>query len=267
MSMSINNQLVTLSREYYISAGTNEANKIVASVNTLKKRLKSYFEEEVIDVIEFGSYKRDTILPRYYDDNSDVDLMVVFDHENIDVNPSTYRNYLVEFSEDYYGNSIFYKSLPTLVLELDHIKYDLVPAYQRAGYVFSSSVVTYIPESDRDWMETDPHGFNTSLTQKNQNNYNQIKPLIRLMKAWNAKVGYPIESFTLEKEIVNDGYFSSTLEEYFFSFIRGISTYRDSTNASQKVIALKENANRVVQALYNNNIDQANTWLSHILPL
>lgn len=80
-------------------------------------------------------------------------------------------------------------------------------------------------------------------------------------------MNYPIASFSLENEIVNDIYFSSTLEEYFFSFIRGISTYRSTTNASKKVRALKENADRVKQALANNDFDSALAWLGHILQI
>lgn len=115
-------------------------------------------------------------------------------------------------------------------------------------------------------MSTDPHGFNETLTDKNGRNKNLIKPLIRLIKAWNAKANYPIESYSLEREIVNITYFCNTLEDYFFSFIDNMSRYRNTDTASTKVTSLKDNANRVRQALRANNITQAKTWLYHILP-
>lgn len=117
-------------------------------------------------------------------------------------------------------------------------------------------------------MQTDPHGFNVTLTEKNKNNKNQIKPVIRLLKAWNANAGYPVDSYELEKEIVNGTYyFIDTLEEYFFSTINNISSYRTTATANLKIASLKDNAKRVKAALENNNESQALTWLSHILPM
>ena len=158
-----------------------------------------------------------------------------------------------------------YPSNPTVTLELVNIKYDLVPAYQEDSF-WGGSPTTYIPRSNNDWMSTDPHGFNETLTDKNGRNKNLIKPLIRLIKAWNAKANYPIESYSLEREIVNITYFCNTLEDYFFSFIDNMSRYRNTDTASTKVTSLKDNANRVRQALRANNITQAKTWLYHILP-
>ena len=48
-------------------------------------------------------------------------------------------------------------------------------------------------------MNTDPNAFNTDLTNCNKNNNNLIKPLIRIMKYWNANAGYVFESYQLEK--------------------------------------------------------------------
>ncbi|MDI1355732.1 MAG: nucleotidyltransferase domain-containing protein [bacterium] len=266
MALSINGELTKLANDYYISLDSTEGKSITSSLSSLTAKLKAHFGQDLKEVIEFGSYKRDTILPRRFDEHSDVDLMIVFNHKSINVNPSTYRKYLQDFCDKYYPNSIVYKSKPTVVLELVKIKYDLVAAYQQQSG-WSGSVTTYIPKSDTEWMTTDPHGFNKLLSDKNGNNKHLIKPLSRLMKAWNASAGYPIESFSLEKEIVNTGFFSSTLEEYFFSMINNMTRYRDTVSASTKVTALKDNAAKVKQALNNNNGIQAKTWLSHILPI
>jgi predicted nucleotidyltransferase len=267
MAESINYRLQQLANKYYISSTSPENAKILTSVTTLKTRLKSYFGNDISSVEEFGSYKRDTILPRLHDENSDVDLMIMFNHSVINVNPSTYRKRLHEFADKYYASSEAYKSKPTVVLQLNHIKYDLVPAHQE--YSSWRGTTTYIPESDTGWMTTDPHGFNNELTEKNKNNNNHIRPVIRLLKAWNAKAGYPIESFSLEKEIVGQTYWGQkTLEEYFFSAIDGLTTYRYGTfTPKSKIEALKENASRVKSALQSNNVSSALLWLGHILPL
>jgi len=266
MALSINGELTRLANEYYISNDSTEGKSIVSSLGFLTTKLKTHFGSDLKEILEFGSYKRDTILPRKYDDKSDVDLMLIFNHKAINVNPSTYRKHLHDFCDKYYANSTVYKSKPTVVLELVKIKYDLVPAYQSES-IWSNSLITYIPQADTQWMTTDPHGFNKTLTDKNSNNSSLIKPLIRLMKAWNAKAGYPIESFALEKEIVAMGYFCNTLEDYFFYFINNMTKYRDTTTASSKVVSLKENAEKVRQALRSENSSQARTWLAHILPI
>lgn len=265
MAVSLNYKLSQLASSYYISSSSSEATKIGGSLNNLRSNLKSHFNNDISTVVEFGSYKRDTILPRKFDESSDVDLMIVFNHASINVNPSTYRRYLHSFAAKYYPNSIIYKSTPTVVLELYHIKYDLVATHQADGW---SGISTYIPKSETSWMETDPHGFNRSLSEKNKNNSYNIKPVIRLLKAWNAKVGYPIDSYELEKEIVSMSFFfNNTLEDYFFDIIDSLSSYRGTSTANSKVNALKENARRVKDALEADNLNSAWLWLGHILPL
>jgi predicted nucleotidyltransferase len=267
MAETINYKLQQLARDYYISASSSEAVKINTSVTRLKSLLKSHFGSEITLVEEFGSYKRDTILPRDYDENSDVDLMIIFNHASLSVNPSTYRKYLLAFANKYYKFSEVYKSQPTVVLELGHIKYDLVPAYQEDS--FFNGMQTYIPESDTSWMITDPHGFNKNLAEKNKGNNNHIRPIIRLLKAWNAKSGYPMESYSLEQEIVGQSYWGiTTLEEYFFDSISGLSTFRSGSYTSKsKIESLKENSSKVKSALQNDNLKNALAWLGHILPL
>ena len=155
--------------------------------------------------------------------------------------------------------------IPAVVLELNHIKYDLVPAYI-SEFLFSSTIC--IPDSDTKWMDTDPEGFGKKLSEKNKNNNYLIRPTIRLMKAWNAKAGYPITSYELEQEIVNDFYvFPSTLEDYFFNVIESLSSDRSTTIAERKINGLKENAGKVKEALDDDNEKKALTWLAHILPI
>jgi predicted nucleotidyltransferase len=238
-------------------------------VATLKTRLKLHFEKNILSVVEFGSYKRDTILPRLYDEHSDVDLMIVFNHGSLQVTPGTYRNYLINFAEQRYSRSDVKKSNPTVVLELDHIKYDLVPTYEET-YLWSTNKTIYIPQTDSSWMTTDPHGFNAELTKVNAANGSNIKKVIRLLKAWNAKVDFPVASYTLEQEIARMNFWwCNTLEDYFFKAIENINPYRNGNifNHHPKIVSLKENAKKVKTCLQADNLPGANTWLAHILPL
>jgi hypothetical protein len=270
MAASINYKLDQLSRGYYISYGSTEQKKIDASVATLKSRLKSHFGSDIVNLVEFGSYKRDTLLPRKYDEHSDFDLMIVFDHARLRLTPGTYRTRLMNFAEKMYYRSDVYRTSPTVTLELDHIKYDLVPAFEETGY-WPTSKTTYIPQNDSAWMTTDPHGFNAQLTSINTGSHYNIKKVIRLLKAWNAKVGYPIESFGLEKEIATMQFwlFDTSLEAYFLDVIQKLNIYRNGNfySPDQKVVALKENANKVKAYLQMDNVTTATAWLSHILPM
>jgi hypothetical protein len=271
MAVSINGILGQLANEYYISYGSIEQKKIDASVETLKTRLKAYFGNNVLKITDFGSYKRDTILPRKFDEHSDVDLMIFFNHSILKYTPGTYRNHLIDFADKKYSRSDVKKSSPTVVLELDHIKYDLIPTYEE-NLVWTTYKTIYIPENDTKWMSTDPFGFNAELTRVNTENSSNIKKVIRLLKAWNAKVGYPIESYKLEQQIARIVYWNwgdKTLQFYFFAAIEGLSSFTSSNlfYPNPKIVLLKENAKKVKTYLQADNIAGANTWLAHILPM
>jgi len=270
MAVSINGKLLQLANEYYISYGSAEQKKIDVSVASLITKLKNHFGNDIQSIIEFGSYKRDTILPRKYDNESDVDLMIVFNHSGLQVTPSTYRNYLKKFASDKYWSSNVYKSSPTVVLELDHIKYDLVPAYIES-IPWTNYKTIYIPETDNSWMKTDPNGFSAELTRVNSENGSNIKKVIRLLKAWNSKVGYPFPSYELEQLLARIIYWTwgdSSLQNYFFKAIEGLpSSINNPLYPNQKIISLKENANRVKANLAADNLQGSMAWLAHILPL
>lgn len=264
---SIEKLLKSLANEYYISKDSTEKAKIERSIKNIKTKLRQEFGNSIIDVIEFGSYIRKTNLPRKYDERSDIDLMIVFNHDRLDWNPLTYRKHLLQFTKNYFPNSNSYKSSPTIVLELNYIKYDLVPAHQRDEGWFSRDMVMYIPESYSDWLETDPHGFSDHLNEVNQNYDYNVKRIIRLLKAWNSKVGYPILSYELEQEIADMNFSDDNLEEGFFYAIEELSTDRDSTNAKRKIESLQERAEGVKNALEDGDMKSALRRLSHILPL
>lgn len=263
---SIEKDLKTLANDYYISKDSTEKTKIENSLRNIKTKLKQDFGDDIISIVEFGSYVRKTNLPRAFDEKSDIDLMIVFNHKRLKWNPSTYRKHLLAFTDKYFSNSISYKSAPTVVLELNHIKYDLVPAFQRDEGFFTTSMVMYIPETDTDWMETDPHGFSVDLDQVNKDYDYNVKRIIRLLKAWNAKVGYPAESYELEKEIADMDFSEDNLEDGFFYAIDKLSKRGYSTSATRKIEALKSNAEKILDALHDEDVKLAKRWLSHILP-
>ncbi len=171
-----------------------EKASIIKSIETIKYRLDLYFGD-LREHFQFGSSTRGTLLPRSMDSKSDIDYMVVFN--NGSYTPQTYLNWLKLFCEKYYSRSEIYQSSPTIVLELNHIKFELVPALYtlHGGY--------NIPDGIGGWVNTNPNDFNSSLTIKNQSEANLIKPTIRLVKYWNAKNEYVYSSFLFEKWIIS----------------------------------------------------------------
>lgn len=160
------------------------------------------------------------------DENSDIDYMVIFKDDGS--KPQTYLNRLKRFVETYYSRSEIYQSSPTIVLELNHIKFEIVPAKEVWGQ-------KYIPDGSGDWMATNPNDFNNTLTDKNKNNGNLIKPTIRLAKYWNAKNGYIYSSYLFEKRIVGFDFLwtRQNQRDFLFNVFDNISEY-DVTAQSKK---------------------------------
>lgn len=169
----------------------DEKVSIAKSIAAIGTRLNAHFDDALSNHFAFGSYTRGTILPRSLDAESDVDYMVVFKDEGYA--PQTYLDRLRRFGEARYFSSEIYQSSPTFVLNLNHIRFELVPALVNgSGYS--------IPDGAGGWMLTTPNAFNRSLTEKNQACKSRLKPAIRLAKMWNASGGYPFASFPLETE-------------------------------------------------------------------
>lgn len=193
--MSVNTYLSDSASNLVLS--TKEKESITTSINTLEIRLESYFGANIEEKFKFGSYTRVTILPRKADEESDVDYMVVFDNSN-NYTQQTFLDRLKRFAETKYSTSEIYQSSPTIVLELNNIKFELVPAYKNWG-------TYYIPDGKGGWMPTYPNDFNNTLTETNNNNSYKIKPLVRLIKHWNVNVNYrDLTSYRIEECIANN---------------------------------------------------------------
>lgn len=229
--MTVNSYLTSRASSAVLS--TAEQGSINTSVSTLQTRLKSYFDTNLSTHFRFGSSTRGTILPRSMDADSDIDYMIVFKEGGY--TPQTYLNRLRKFVDTYYASSDVKQSSPTIVLELNHIKFDLVPALSNVwgGY--------QIPNGPNAWQATNPNDFNASLTAKNASNHSLIKPTIRLMKFWNAQNGYVFDSYGLEKWIVEQSYWLiSTQRDYLFSTFDKLQTPTDTQWRKERVERAKK---------------------------
>ena len=129
------------------------------------------------------------------------------------------------------------------MLELNHIKFDLVPAIYNYGYQIPSPASSW-----NDWMSTDPNGFNQWLTTANINYNFQIKPLVRSVKYWNSINGHYFSSFDLENFIIRQTYWGcNLLEDFFYTFWNIFSC---SFNTAQYIIDKVQSAKEHVSTIW-----------------
>lgn len=218
VDMSVLSYLSSRAKDALMDSG--EKDSIKKSISTLKARLNSYFEGKLKDQFQFGSSTRGTILPRSMNEDSDIDYMIVFnDDESV---PQTLLDRLKRFAETYYGKSEIYQSSPTIVLELNHIKFDLVPARVAFWNPFK------IPDGNGGWRGTNPNDFNDKLNRMNKEHSNLIKSTIRLVKYWNAVNDNVYDSYLLEQRIVDLAFRGcKNQKEYFFYAIDSLSVEND----------------------------------------
>ncbi|PIT71206.1 nucleotidyltransferase [Limnohabitans sp. B9-3] len=208
----------------------DEQASINTSIATIKTRLNSYFGVALSEHLRFGSSTRGTILPRKMDQHSDIDYMVVFAEGG--AVPQTYLDRLRRFADQHYATSDIKQSSPSLVLQLNHIKFDLVPAIKAWGTTYQ------IPDGPSAWQNTNPNDFNGQLNTINQKEMYKIKPMIRLLKYWNAEAEYVFDAYSLEKFVISLSYYGvSNIRDYLFTAFDNI--YLGSDQAQWRKDKLK----------------------------
>jgi len=215
-----------------------ERTSINTSISTLGLRLDQYFTtdgDKLSKHFRFGSSTRSTILPRSIDPSSDVDYMVVFEKGGL--TPQSYIDRLKRFAEKKYSSSEIYQSSPTIVLELNHIRFDLVPALNEYGAFYK------IPNGPATWRQSNPNDFNTDLEKLNKDNSYLLKPTIRLAKIWNVtgSNGRVFDSFAFEKWIKDRSFWGcSNQTEYLFTVFDNLSANTDTQWRNDRILRAKE---------------------------
>lgn len=260
--MSVLSHLTNTSNNLVLSSA--ERTSIDSSISTLSIRLRDYFGSDVKEQMRFGSSTRGTILPRKADIHSDIDYMILFNND-ANYRPQTFIDRLKRFAQAKYSTSQIAQSHPTITLSLNHIKFDLVPAYKNWWH----GIQIPAPRSDySDWMTTDPNGFNGQLTTKNQNNQNLIKPMVRLVKYWNAQNGYIYDSYLLEKDLVSNSYwFCSNLKAYFFDAMEHLPTSGLSLYNTTKVDRARKIIQQVKEYEANDMPASAESEIKKLIPV
>lgn len=232
--MSVNSYLIERASSAVLSE--DESKSINTSIATMSSRLDSWFTAEgdaLSTHFRFGSSTRGTILPRRDDPGSDVDYMVVFEKGGL--KPQSYLDRLKKFVEGKYSTSEVYQSSPTIVLELNHIKFELVPALHAWGATYE------IPNGSAAWQYTSPNDFNATLEEKNKNNLYLIKPTIRLAKIWNAANNYVFNSYLFERWICEQSYYFVTSQrDHLFTVFDNLAENQSAAWRNEKIKRAKD---------------------------
>lgn len=154
--MTINSYLTNLANQAILR--DEEKAGVQRSISAMQSRLNAHFGAQINQGFVFGSYSRGTILPRSMDSQSDVDYMVIFSDGGL--RPQSYLDRLRRFAEVNYARSEVAQSSPTVVLELNHIRFELVPALKTwlSGFQIPAQGSGF-----DNWQDTDPKGFNDQL--------------------------------------------------------------------------------------------------------
>ncbi|RRJ88435.1 SMODS domain-containing nucleotidyltransferase [Flavobacterium macacae] len=267
MSASIDTYLKDLSYSYYLKNDSTEITRINTSKDNLLKNLDNDWGMLIKRRFIFGSYDRDTILPRSIDSKSDIDIMVVFNHTDYERTPETYRAWLKIFADkhykDRYGSQVV-NSFPTVTIRLGNIHFDLVPA-KETTYSWGGSTL-YIPDKTSGWQITDPSDVKTKLTEANTR-YNQIvRPIIRLLKAWNCYNGFPYDSYELELKITAMNFYGDNIQKGFFYAAKQLSSWDGTQFKREKVASLYYNIDKAIECLEQYDTGKAKQWLHRVLP-
>lgn len=264
METGVNSFLKRISSELLIRSNSLTGINISRSLKILDKNLKEHFTNDLHFLNVFGSYTRGTILPRQFDKNSDIDILIGFNTKDSKLRPESYRERLMKFAFKYYPTAKIMKDHPSIVIELNHINFDLVPGVFDSGVIYDS---IEIPDKNGGWMETEPRKFNKRLTDANTSYKSIVKPIVRFLKAWNASVDYPYYSFELESSIVDLNFRGDNYTSGFFYAIDSLPTSSLPNVSARKVEVLRNNAKKIQEYIERENLQKAKEVVRRIIPV
>lgn len=223
-----------------------EIDSVESSIKNLKIHLGNWEKSDEIDEAhEFGSYTRGTKLPSCLDPSTDIDFMMVF--RDVRLQPQTYLEKVREFGNKFYSRSEVYQDHPTMVIEMQKIKFEIVPSIRLYVQAYPGYQIPGPKDSPLVWMHTYPEQMKIDLDKAEQKNACLLRPLIRLMKLWNVQNGKPLTSFKIEEYATTHIFFcEKTIEAYFYEAVRWMTLIQAT---DQKTHGLLQTAQSTIEAI------------------
>ena len=246
--MSLNAYLEEVAAAVAIDVAETES--IRESLEDFKKKMNDYFdehfEEGLRDIKLYGSFFRDTGLPRSIDDVANVDIMLIFSKDGSE--PQAYYDRAVRAIQAVYPDSYIKLTGSKVVLRAEYINFEVSPAIHENG--------AYKVKKGDEWLQIAPFEDAVALLNADKANHYLVKPTIRLVKYWNVtKNAKAISPYQIEHNTV-DYYKISRLhghdiKQYFLTVLKAMQTLppefdfdrgplNDAIGSLEKAIAEKD---------------------------
>ena len=178
-------------RQGLTSAQQNTATTRVGSLRTFFAN--NFTMREAVFAI--GSYKRETICA----DERDIDLMACLEPYGTTDYWASYKNDSKAFlywvrdrlNDRYYATKVSSRKV-CVKLDFSNIVTDVTPCFPRSGGGY------LMPDGSGGWMATNPPFHADFMTDANRNLDWKLKPIVRLIKAWNIANSHHLSSFHVE---------------------------------------------------------------------
>lgn len=250
-----------------IEENTYAESSIVTSISALNTHIGNWsFSDDVIEHYCFGSFDRDTHLPKCIDADADIDYMIVFDTNRL--KPDSYLARLRDFADTYYKRSDRYQDYPTMVLDMNNIKFEISPAVKLWSKISPYYQIPAPHSTIVDWVNTRPDELKNELNKANSYNMYLLKPVIRLLKYWNVRNGKSISSHLIDQYVARLGFIRcNNLKDYFFYAAKFLNTCGETNpSARTKMVRLRTKIQEIEQ-LELRNSDLAESKLQQLLPM
>ena len=182
----------------------NQRDKIKTSHKHLRENIL-----QPLDYVSYtfltGSYKKKTLI----NPANDIDVFVILNgYSKYDITPNAILNKLKIDLQKTYPNTKIKQDKPCIVIEFNHITFELTPAIEIKDYWGGDSEF-YIPEMSKNnrWQKVEnPRILEKALTNANQNLSNKLNPLIKMMKKCKVQNNLKTPSFEMEKMAITQLY-------------------------------------------------------------
>jgi|GEM_PF-663427 predicted nucleotidyltransferase len=244
----------------------DEKEKIETSVAAIRgKLITAFFDDGLKDVRVFGSFDRGTLLSRGVDESTDVDILIIFDEKKFVA--QTYLNKLKKFAETNYARSDSYQDHPTMVIELNHITFELVPCIVSKSF-WGDDIYTIPKKKDNEinWIETDPDYYKKKIIDGFPTTKDTLIKMILLFKYWNLLNSFPYSTYQVEKYIIEYFDYEEDLQYNLLKAIYELSDnnpYKEQNEANRQA---QTHRSKIILLLENNMEEYALMELSKLLP-
>src|SRR5262249_3398134 len=135
-----------------------------------------------------------------------------------EVQAQTYLNQLREFANKYYKKSDIYRDFPTIAIDMQHMKFELVPAYLDSDW----RKIPAPREKAFKWITTNPEAFKRKLQERSIKTKGVTAQAIKIIKYLNYLNAKPFDSYEIEQFVLAREFTGSDIRAYYFDLMSGL---------------------------------------------